>query len=97
MGFLKSNRLWGFVILLIGLGLLLFTFYLAYDLLKEIPGALERAEPQVLQMPGGGGLKVPGISAMNKLIEVIMAELVLFIMGYVASAIAGKGVGLLKK
>lgn len=92
----KTNRVLAYVLLGLGIALLLFVFYYAYYMLGAVFRALGSAEVQVISSREFGEIKIPGVAAMSIVLEVIVAELLLFVMAYAASAIAAKGVGLLK-
>lgn len=92
----KMNRTLSYLLLGLGIALLLFVFYYAYYMLGTVFKAFETTEVQVISRGESGEIKIPGVAAMSIVLEVIVAGLLLFVMAFAASAIAAKGVGLLK-
>jgi uncharacterized protein YjeT (DUF2065 family) len=78
-----SGRILGLVVFTVGIVLLLFVFYLAYTALTG--GML-------------GGLAAPATEQqgpnLNFALVLVLKAIFLFILGYVGSAIAGRGIGM---
>ncbi len=75
------GRILGLVVFVVGVALLIYVFYTAYQELAT--GALSR-----ITAPAQPGLEV------NLILALLVRALFLFLLGYLASAIAGRGIGL---
>lgn len=75
------GRLLGLVVFVLGVALLLFVFYVAYAELTD--GAMNQ-----LARPAQGG------PDMSVALTLVLKAIFLFLLGYLASGIAGRGIGL---
>lgn len=75
------GRVLGLVVFLVGVALLLFVFYVAYT---ELTG---NAMSQVARPPQGG-------PDMGLALALVLKAIFLFLLGYLASGVAGRGIGL---
>ncbi|MFQ5761641.1 MAG: hypothetical protein ACE5PO_01280 [Candidatus Bathyarchaeia archaeon] len=86
----------GVGLLILGIVLLVFSFYNAYVLFTG-PKEFEEAAAAVIQGPTGPiSLEIPGLGSFGKLLEAMVNMAYLGIMIAAASKIAGKGIDLLK-
>lgn len=90
MGFAKRRRDWpgsvlGIFTFLGGVALLLLTFRMAYDFFAIPPS-------EALGLKGAKELNVVG--AGNSLVVILVRILLLFVMGFVGSMVANRGIGL---
>ncbi len=77
-----SGRVLGMVVFGVGILLLLFVFYIVYT--ELVSGALSRlTAPNPQQGPD-----------LNLALAILLRGLFLFLLGYLASAIAGRGIGM---
>ncbi len=78
----SPGRILGMVVFAVGVGLLLYVFYTVYTELAT--GALSRLTAPASQ---------PGPD-FNLVLALLVRALFLFLLGYLASAIAGRGIGM---
>jgi multisubunit Na+/H+ antiporter MnhB subunit len=78
-----SGRILGMVVFIVGVVLLLFVFYIAY---LELTGEMLRglaAPPAEQRAPN-----------LNAALVLVLKAIFLFILGYLGSAVAGRGIGM---
>ncbi len=95
---MEGRKIAGHVILAVGTGLLLFSFYLAYLLFVAVAN-INFEVPAQITLPLGPDqvlVEIPGLGGLQHVLKAIVQAIFLGIMILAGSKVAEKGVGLLR-